>query len=524
MGKIRGSNYSEEQIASYTPAELARSVNIVQPDGEIDYLFIPTDLQAEIMAAQEPNLFIWGNRGGGKSVCIRWMCHVMAATIPNFRYAILRTSFPELTKNHIIYLDDEMDRFDGFYHKTEHCCYYPNGSKGFYAQCANDADVKNILGVEAMLIVFDEAPTFKWEHMRLIAGSVRIAKNGKSPKGLKPMTRYMGNPVGESIDELWKYFIDKDVDLTEDPEYRPQDFRAIEIRMQENPHLDVEEYRRQFVGIPVHFRKAWLDGTRVFERTLFDYQKRKEIDRGGDKVSIPWHEIDEFPEFGDGKPVIYRATEQDKETGEMHAVWHVPEWIRIYRSYDHGFWPDPAVCEWFAVIGKRIIVFHEKTWFRTIAKDIAEDIAEESRGLKVVTTYCDPTIDIKTGADVKTIREVMEDEGKFPMDPSINNREYFADKINAALEEEVEPGIPRIQVYARGCPMLAKYLPRMKYDEHNTRAMADHKFDHWPIALAYFLMSTIPETKPAEVAVVKKWMKTKVGSKRVLGSNSIRGR
>jgi len=184
----------------------------IEKDGVEVYLFVPTPRQADVMMATEPNLFVYGNRGGGKSVCMRWVCHALACAIPGFKYAILRTSFPELMKNHLIFLEDEMNKMGGEsqgfrYHKTDHVCYYPNGSVGFFAQCANDADVKKILGAEVALVVFDEAPTFEWAHMRLIAASIRVPTGS----GLIPMTRYLGNPIDESIDELWKYFIDKDV-------------------------------------------------------------------------------------------------------------------------------------------------------------------------------------------------------------------------------------------------------------------------------------------------------------------------
>ena len=63
-------------------------------------------------------------------------------------------------------------------------------------------------------------------------------------------------------------------------------------------------------------------------------------------------------------------------------------------------------------------------------------------------------------------------------------------EVASLLGEEVEPGVPRFQVYEPGCPMLAKYLPKMRWDEKNPRKMADHKFDHWIVCLAYFAISS----------------------------------
>ena len=459
-------------------------------DGVEEWLFLPTPRQTDTIEAKEPNLFVWGNRGGGKSHCWRFVCHMLAMAIPGFKYAILRTSYPELMKNHTNFLEDEMNKFggekEGFrYNKTDHVCYYPNGSIGYYAQCANDADVKKILGAEIALAVFDEAPTFQWEHMRLIAASIRVPAGS----GLIPMSRYLGNPIGESIDELWKYFIDKDVDLMADPEYRPQDWRAIEMRIEDNPYLDKKQYWRQFSGLPAHFLKAWREGVRVEENTLFEFYKTI-----GNK---PYHVVQRVPRFSDGEPLF--------RYNRVTRKYEFPDWVRIYRAYDHGFYPDPAVCLWFAVYGRRILCFKEMTWYRKLARDIALEIVQESRGMKVVTTFCDPSIDLDTGADVLTIKQKIEDAG-VPMECSINNREFFADAIHDGLNQVIVPGTPRLQFLEIGAPMTIKYIPRMKFDEKNPAALADHKMDHWIVALAYFLMSAIPNTKPTQHSKPKRWM------------------
>jgi len=49
--------------------------------------------QREFLAAQEPNVFLWGNRGGGKSITARMFCHAMALANPGFIYYVVRRSF-----------------------------------------------------------------------------------------------------------------------------------------------------------------------------------------------------------------------------------------------------------------------------------------------------------------------------------------------------------------------------------------------------------------------------------------------
>lgn len=297
-------SYTPEQIASHSRAELDASI-YVERNGERKYLFIPSADQRLLMGAREKNVFACSSRGAGKSVAMRWACHSLALSVPNFRYAFLRTSFPELLKNHLIYLQDELDEFGGKpagfnYNSQDHVVYYPNGSVGFWSQTANDNDVKKVLGAEVGLAVFDEAPTFQWEHMRLIAASVRTTKGS----GLKGMTRYLGNPVGESIDELFRYFVDGDVDPLQDPSYNREDFRVIWMSMDRNPYLDLEDYKRQFSGLPDHIRKAWLNGERTEERTLFRFYPRKTVMRDGEEVSVPYHVLDEMPMLGDETPLI----------------------------------------------------------------------------------------------------------------------------------------------------------------------------------------------------------------------------
>jgi hypothetical protein len=56
--------------------------------------------------------------------------------------------------------------------------------------------------------------------------------------------------------------------------------------------------------------------------------------------------------------------------------------------------------------------------------------------------------------------------------------------------------------------MLAKYLPKMRWDEKNPRKMADHKFDHWVVCLAYFGISSgvLGSSGPESVAKRPVWM------------------
>jgi hypothetical protein len=424
-----------------------------------------------VMTGEGPSkYFLRGNRGGGKSLTVRkGICHALALALPGLTYVVVRRNMPDLKMNHLRYLGAEMRQLTGredSWNKTDAQATYLNGSMGFYRQCEEEKDVEKIVGSEGVILFIDEAPQIQWEHLRTMAPSMRVAKRADGSQPFWPVEIYSGNPMGESIDELDHYFVDQDVSTLEDPLYDPKEWCHVPMHLKDNPSLDPNEYLKQFAGVPAHFRSAWIDGVRMDSRTLFDVHPTKD--------GKPYHYIQELPTVA-GVPLL-----------------KVP-WVQIYRAFDMGFFPDPAVCVWLAVLGNRIIAFHEGTWFRTIAADLAAIIRDQTTELTgkpdAVMTCVDPKISIKTGSDVVTVMDMLEMHG-VPCEPSINDRILYADAIHGLLGEEVEPGIPRLQIYEPGCPMLAKYLPKMRWDETNPRKMADHKFDHWPICLAYFAISS----------------------------------
>jgi hypothetical protein len=444
-----------------------------------DVLYEPYDgRQRDVMAwlirrvctrlALAGNLWLWGNRGGGKSRLVRAFLHTMALAFPGLKYVVVRRNYPDLQRNHLIYVGHEVRKLGGDYNVADHQANYPNGSIGFYCQCETDADVEKIVGAEAAILFVDEAPQIGWDRLRMLTPSLRVPKNADgTPAAYRTLSIYSGNPVGESIDAIWSYFIDKDVDVLADPEYRAEDFEAIELRLEDNPALDPLEYRRQFVGLPDYIRKAWLDGVRMESRTLFNVYPSKH--------GRPYHYIPELPRV-DGVPLL-----------------RVP-WTQVYCAFDMGFFPDPACCLWFVVLGRRTFVVHERTWFHTVAKDLALEILRETRELFPgrelrPLTYSDPKIDVKTGHDIVTTRDVMEMAG-LPIECSVNDRVLYADAIHGLLGEEVSEGVPRLQIYQPGCPMLAKALPKMRWDETNPRKMGNHPLDHWPVSLAYYAISS----------------------------------
>ncbi len=224
------------------------------------------------------------------------------------------------------------------------------------------------------------------------------------------------------------------------------------------------------------------------------------------------------------RSLISRNSDGSLSEPEPDPLIH-PAWVRIYRAIDSGFYPDPTVCLWFAVMGKQVIVFKERVWYRTIAKQVAKDIRAESVGMQVITTYADPTIGMRSGhgasEDIQSLKDIYEREG-VPIELATNDRALYAHAINSALMEEIDPWTPRLRIYEPGCPYLARYLPKMQVDEKNPSALADHKHDHPIVTMAYFLMNYMPDTAPPLVHRTYKWMRPKSGARQVIGRNNVR--
>jgi hypothetical protein len=465
-------------------------------------LYVPTVKGQEFHDATAANVLMVGGRGSAKSTTGRWDAHMRAMAHPGFKYAILRRTFPELEKSHLLSLPQEMEDLGGTYNSTAHKAHYPNGSVGFFSHCATDQHVLNLLSSEFYLMFFDEVSTFEWEQFTKLGASVRASV----ATGITtPLVRAATNPLGPSAMKINEYWVEHSVDLDEDPDYNVNDWVSIRADLKDNPYLDSEQYSKRFSGLPAHVRKAWVDGEFALENSLFDFKPRIKLPT---EEYIQYHVIHDM----DLEKILKTAT--------------------IYRAIDAGWFPDPTVCIWFAHLGNRHIAFHEETWYKTTAEEIAGDIREIDKRLGVKTvamTYCDPSMDIHTTADVKTIKEIYEANG-VPMECSINKRDQFATVMHNALAEEAYENVPRLQIYVhgvQGCPMLIRTLPQMRYDEKRTKFMADHKQDHWVIAACYYLLSHSSDPRssiPGTSGDLPRYMRHKQSHQYYLGQNNVRDR
>ena len=214
---------------------------------------------------------------------------------------------------------------------------------------------------------------------------------------------------------------------------------------------------------------------------------------------VPWHVIEDVPTLN-GQPIL-----------------NYP-WLNVYRGVDWGFFPDPAVCLWAAVLPNKVsVIFKERSWSRTLAVDVAAHIKRESEGLRVVETFCDPSMFIKTGVTTFSIGELFEQHG-IPLTQSINRRDLLGYAIHQYLNQIID-GRPQLQIVQPigpyGCKDLIRTLPQIRMDPNDATKMAEGD-DHWAMALAYICAgSASPSQKPGRESGTPFWMKPKRSHQRI---------
>ncbi|MGE3341475.1 MAG: phage terminase large subunit [Candidatus Altimarinota bacterium] len=482
-------------------------ITVLTPNGQEVVFWDPFEKQIQFHQSNLTNLYARGSRGSGKSQLLRNDAHMRAMSVPNVNMVLLRKTLKDLQKNHIDSADanirKEMQMLGGYYHGTNYVATYPTGSKLFFSYVGHESDALNLLGAELLALYVDEITTIPWEYFLRLTSSLRVKKGS----GLKAVTRCAANPFGESAAEVEKYFVTKDVLPEEDPDYDPDEWGYIQINHTDNPYADVEQYEKRLANLPPYLRKAWLEGEFADEEALFEFHPKRD--------GNPYHVLEDID------------------------IDRLIRGGRIFRAFDWGWSPDPSYCLWIAHLGNRYIAFHEKTWNKTIIPDIAAEIKEIDKSLgidRIWGTFCDPSLDIHTGGEIRTNKEIFEAHG-IPMECSVNNRELYASSIHHALAEEVAPKTPRLQIYrgnsSFGCPYLVKALPLMRTNPKRPMAMDDHKHDHPVVTLAYFLISQASleqkETKQVyrrsgKVGQSRAWADSDHADRWILGQHNIRGR
>ena len=466
-------------------------LQVTLENGELDTIYEPQDYQKPFHLCNTPNLLALGTRGTGKSHMLRFDAILRCLLFPGFRALIIRRKLTDLRKSHLMFIGAEMKRLGiGYYRETTMDVKFENGSIIQFSHCESDKDMDNYLSSQWDYIGFDELSTFTLEQFLKISAAVRTVVGG----AFVGLVRACSNPLGPGAAWMKQWFIDHDVDYAEFPDYNPDDFEMQFSTLDQNRFVDRKDYEKRLKNLPEHVRRAWLLGEFVDEGSYFsDFRQMMQKPDG---EIVPWHVTKTLP------------TWKGQYLSEL-------SWIRVYRAVDWGYFPDPAVCLWIAVLSNgRAIVFKEKTWRRTLATDVAAEIKQLSEGMNICETFVDPTMFIKTGNAPYSIAELFEQNG-VPCTPGQNDRELYGYAVhhylNTIIDEE-----PQVQIVGPACPQLVKTFPLLQMDPKDPRKIADGP-DHWVISLAHFCMGQVPPSHDPVTEPTRRWMQPKQKPRHIIG-------
>lgn len=454
--------------------------------GKVEKFYVPAPKQVAMHVCIKRNL-LWGGRAGtGKSWALRHDAYMRCMSIPGYRVLMLRRQFTELRDTHLDKAAMEVPKLTGrkeSWRASEYTAVFNNGSRLRFGYCATDDDVRQYLSSEFDMIIFDEGATFTEYQVKFISSRLRTSK-----KGVVPILRIGSNP-GAMF--LYRYFIAKDIEHSEDESYDPEDYEFIPAEASDNPHVNQKEQNMRLNALPSEaLRRMYRDGDWLAVEGQFftDWRPTREEERNGKTIVREWHVITELPFVG-GESV------------------ECIEWLKYVAVIDWGYDPDPGVLTMFVCLPSgRYIAFKEWTFKRTIPRIVAQTAAKMCKGLKRLQRIGGHDMWMTDKQNGESMAETFAKNG-FSMRVADTDRINGWVRLHSLLQEtvveldpsgEFEVEYPLLQVYKQGCPQLAKTIPMLQADPKNIGDVLE-KDDHWPDTARWFSMSRpVPSRKKKE--------------------------
>ena len=191
----------------------------------------PTIPQAEFLLCPRIEALYGGAAGGGKSSALL-LAALQYVDVPGYRALLLRKTFADLALPGALmdraheWLDSTAAKWNG----QDKTWSFPGGASLTFGYLEHDGDETRYQGAEFQFIGFDELTQFKEKPYRYLFSRLRRLKGARIPMRM----RAASNPGGRGHEWVRGRFI----------EGQHSSRAFVPARMDDNPHLDVEQYEK----------------------------------------------------------------------------------------------------------------------------------------------------------------------------------------------------------------------------------------------------------------------------------------
>jgi hypothetical protein len=425
---------------------------------------------------------------------------------------ILRRTYPELYKSHLIKLFEEFPQTRRWYKEQPKEMIFPNGSRLFFGSAEHEKDMSAFYSAEFADIMVDESQEFSQNELEQLTGSNRCTSNpditpkflysfmpGQSEAGLPPiglpyLKRVLvdGDLMPEERKEKWAFlqafgwdnieWARKELGWFKDDRGQWQcsedgvseeEFYSWSEAQRREFFIEHTEYGRKIAALTNKgLRDAWLYGKwDSFQGQFFQQWDRKRHvitrEEAGQRVQ-PWHKKWPSGDWGFEHP---------------HAVlWHAQD--------EHG----------------RVITYRELWGRRTNETDLGKKIGEKSGGDKLrhgfVFSWDAGKLSARSDPKFpKSISQMLADalpDGHpkpHPADSSPGSRIAGARLMSDLLDNDMWQ-------ISEDCEMLIKCMPTLLRDpdnpedvlkvDYSSNQIGDDPYDAARMGLQYMLGSSVP--------------------------------